>query len=61
MLKVSAFYLEKKNITKGNIFSAIVNIKTKKLWFTDPIFSEGFAFFKSQKSTLAMVGMESLF
>ena len=31
MLKVSAFYLEKKNITKGNIFSAIVNIKTKKL------------------------------
>ena len=39
MLKVSAFYLEKKNIPKKIFFSQYQN---KKALFTDPIFSEGF-------------------
>ena len=44
MLKVSAFFLEKQKsfISKKKVFLAIVNIKTKKALFTDPIFSEGF-------------------
>ena len=44
MLKVSTFYLEKQKsfIPKKYIFQAVVNIKTKKALFTDPIFSEGF-------------------
>ena len=42
VLKVSVFYLEKEKnlIDKKN--SGVVNIKTKKALFTDPIFSEGF-------------------
>ena len=43
MLKVSAFYLEKqKSLIPKKKIQAVVNIKTKKLFFTDPIFSKGF-------------------
>ena len=63
MLKVSAFYLEKQKslIPKKVFFQAIFNIKTKKLCLLTQFSVKVFLFFKSQKSTLAMVGMESLF
>ena len=45
ILKVSVFYLEKqKSFIPNFFFLAVVNIKTKKSLFTDPIFSERFAY-----------------
>ena len=44
MLKISAFYVVKQKsfIPKKDMILAVVNIKTKKALFTDPIFSDGF-------------------
>jgi hypothetical protein len=42
ILKESAFYLEKKIITKKKYFLSRCQYQNKKVLFTDPIFSEGF-------------------
>ena len=44
MLKVSAFYHEKqKSFIPKKIFFKQLSIQKQKSFFTDPIFSEGFA------------------
>ena len=42
MLKVSAFYLEKKKFIPIKIFLKAVQYQNKRALFTDPIFSEDF-------------------
>ena len=44
MLKVSAFYLDKQGFIPKKIFFKALSTSKQKSFFTDPIFSESFAF-----------------